>query len=195
MKKEIIRIGELENELFQLINTKAYKEGDFTLASGKKSSYYFNGKLVVLNPRGAVSFSLWILEQIDKLIEKPKAVGGLELGAVPISSTVMAMSFIRSFIVRKKTKDHGTGLVVEGELKKGEPVVVVDDVITTGGSTLKAIRAVEDLGCRVVAVYSLVDRQEGHLPELSAYYNRMKSVFTLKKFLERRKALLPNQNK
>lgn len=180
---------DVEDQLFHLVNELAYREGDFTLASGRQSPHYFNGKLVLLEPRGAVLFAEWILMQYRSLPEQPVAIGGLELGAVPIAAVVMALDrHIRAFIVRRKPKLHGTSLMIDGTLYEGDPVIVVDDVITTGSSTLKAIQAVEAAGCHVVAVYSLVDRQEDHLPEFAPYYDRLNSVLTLNQFLQKRTA-------
>jgi len=166
-------------ELRDLVVTKAYRYGDFTLASGKKSQHYVNGKMVLLEPRGAELFARWILARARSIDPAPVAVGGLELGAVPIACSVMAHSdgHLRTFIVRKKKKAHGAGLQIEGRLDPGDRVLVVDDVITTGGSTWQAIETVEALGCKVVGVYCLVDRQEDTLPELAPY--GVQSVMTL----------------
>jgi orotate phosphoribosyltransferase len=176
----------ITEELFQLLNSRSYKEGDFTLASGRKSKHYFNGKKVLLERDGAQLFARWILGRMARIETKPVSIGGLELGAVPIACSVMTLSEgpLRSFIVRKQKKEHGVQQQIEGDLEPGEAVVVVDDVITTGGSTLQAIRAVEARGCTVVGTYCLVDRQEGTLPELEPY--NVQAVFTLDEFLSRR---------
>jgi orotate phosphoribosyltransferase len=138
--------------------------GEFTLASGKKSNRYYNGKKVTLAPDGAywvakAIFDLCVNSQID-------AVGGLEMGAVPIATSVAQVSYLEgqhvaAFIVRHSAKDHGTKSLVEGYLKSGDRVCVVDDVVTTGESLLKAIAAVKEAGGQVVKVIAIVDRHEG----------------------------------
>ena len=165
----------VEGQLFRLVKERAYREGSFTLASGKQSSYYFDGKKVLLDQEGSRLFGAWLLGKIDTLSERPVAIGGLEIGAIPIACVCMALSDapINTFVVRKKHKEHGTGNQIEGDLKRGDAVVVVDDVITTGESTMKAVRALEDDGCTVLAIYCLVDRDEGHTPEFEA----RKSIF------------------
>jgi orotate phosphoribosyltransferase len=164
----------VEGDLRQLVKDRAYREGSFTLASGKHSDYYFDGKKVLLDNEGSKLFARWLLEQIDTLSERPIAIGGLEIGAIPIASVCMALSdSLNTFVVRKKPKEHGTGNQIEGQLKRGDFVVVVDDVITTGESTMKAVRALEDEGCKVLAIYCLVDRDEGHTPDFEA----RKSIF------------------
>lgn len=165
----------IEGDLYRLVKDRAYREGSFTLSSGKHSDYYFDGKKVLLDHVGSKLFARWLLEQIDTLNERPVAIGGLEIGAIPIASVCMAMSDfpLNTFVVRKKPKAHGTGNQIEGELKSGDAVVVVDDVITTGESTMKAVRALEEDGCKVLAIYCLVDRDEGHTPEFEA----RKSIF------------------
>jgi orotate phosphoribosyltransferase len=138
--------------------------GDFTLASGKKSNRYYNGKKVTLAPDGAY----WVAKAIcDRLVRlKIDAVGGLEMGAVPIAAAVALVSYLEgqpvaAFIVRHAAKDHGTKSPIEGYLKSGDRVCVVDDVVTTGESVLKAVAAVKEAGGQVVKVIAIVDRHEG----------------------------------
>ena len=138
--------------------------GEFTLASGKKSNRYYNGKKVTLAPDGAYWVAKAILDRINGL--KIDAVGGLEMGAVPIAAAVVTVSYLEgqpvaAFIVRHSAKDHGTKNPVEGYLKSGERVCVVDDVVTTGESVLKAVAAVREAGGQVVKVIAIVDRHEG----------------------------------
>ncbi len=172
------------NKLFTFVNERAYKEGQFTLASGKTSSYYFNGKAVLFDQDGARLYAHWLLSQLVELSPRPVAIGGLEIGAIPIACTVMALAEfpIRAFVVRKKLKSHGAGFLIEGELNHGDPVAIVDDVITTGESSLKAIRSVEDIGCKVVGVFCLVDRQEDPSPEFERYRSIFHAAFTINEF-------------
>ena len=160
-----------KQELLPLVKGAA-KFGDFTLASGKKSDFYFDGRIVACSAKGA----RLLAEVIHEMIKDTTAIsiGGLTLGADPISAAVATYSAdtsnpIDSFIVRKEPKAHGTGQQVEGICPEGADVIIVDDVITTAGSTLKAIAAVEKIGCRVVKVISIVDREEGGAEALSNY--------------------------
>jgi orotate phosphoribosyltransferase len=139
------------------------EEPVFKLVSGGVSNFYFNCKPTMLDPEGKELIGRLVFAQIKDL--EVSGIGGLELGSVPISSAVSLISQvegkpIKEFIVRKEKKDHGVPAKVEGEFSQGERVVVVDDVITTGGSTIKAIEAVEDLGLEVAKVVVLVDREE-----------------------------------
>lgn len=178
------------DKLFTFVNEKAYREGDFTLASGKKSSYYFDGKAVLFNQEGALLFAGWLLTRLGEMPHKPVAIGGLEIGAIPIACTAMALAPfpLNAFVVRKVTKEHGTGKQVEGMVSPGDLVAIVDDVITTGESSMKAIRAVEAMGCKVAAVFCLMDRQEGHSAEFQNYRDVFHPAFTIKSFRERRAA-------
>lgn len=174
----------LDDELRSLVKQRAYREGTFTLSSGKTSSYYFDGKKVLLDQAGAILFADWLIERIKSLPERPVAIGGLEIGAIPIACVTMARADfpLRTFVVRKKPKSHGTGNQIEGEVERGDRVVVVDDVITTGESTMKAVRALEEDGCKVVAIYCLVDRMEGHTEEFTARRSIFHPAFTISDF-------------
>ena len=148
--------------------------GDFTLASGKKSNFYFDSKKTTLRPEGAYLVAAEMLQLLsDKEIEA-HAVGGLTLGADPIVCPIAALSHnngppLRAFIVRKEAKGHGTTRQIEGDLEPSSKVVVIDDVVTTGGSTLKAIEAAEEAGHEVVAVLCVVDREQGGAEALSKW--------------------------
>jgi orotate phosphoribosyltransferase len=154
------------DRLREIILEKAFKYADepiFSLANADKSNFYFNCKPVVLDPEGAEIVTHLIFEKVKDLTVT--AVGGLELGAVPISSMVTLFSQsmgkpLKGFIVRKKSKDHGIPTKVEGQLSPGEKVVVVDDVITTGKSTIEAIQAITEIGVEVEKVVILIDREE-----------------------------------
>jgi len=144
--------------------TGALLYGEFTLASGKKSDHYFEGKRLTLHPEGAYLIGK---EVLDRLAETDvDAIGGLVMGAFPIITATALVSYqegrpIPSFIVREQPKEHVTQRKIEGHLKAGSKVAIVDDVITTGGSVDRAIEAVEALNCRVVKVIVIVDRHEG----------------------------------
>ena len=167
----------MENEREQLrllLKGESLIFGDFTLASGKKSTFYFDSKRTTLLPDGAWLTARAILRLIREHGIEADAIGGLTLGADPIVCPVAALSHaegpkLRAFIVRKETKEHGTGRRIEGNLLKGSRVIIVDDVVTTAGSTLKAIEAAEGEGHTVVAVICLVDREEGGAAKLAAY--------------------------
>jgi len=156
----------MKNRLMEIILDKSFQYAEepiFKLVSGGVSNFYFNCKPTMLDPEGKELIGRLIFAEIRDL--EVSGIGGLELGSVPISSAVSLISQlegkpIREFIVRKERKDHGIPAKMEGEFAPGEKVVVVDDVITTGGSTIKAIEAVQDLGLTVAKVIVLVDREE-----------------------------------
>ena len=148
--------------------------GDFTLASGKKSSFYFDSKRTTLLPEGAWLTARAVLRVVREKKIDAQAIGGLTLGADPIVCPVAALSHVdgpplRAFIVRKEAKEHGTGRKIEGVLEPGSRVIIVDDVVTTAGSTLQAIEAAQAAGHTVVAVICLVDREEGGAAKLAAF--------------------------
>ena len=162
------------DQLRDLLKSRSLMFGDFTLASGKKSKYYFDSKRTTLLAEGAWLTAREVLRLVRDKGIKADAVGGLTLGADPIVCPVAALSHsegppLRAFIVRKEAKDHGTGRQIEGVLDPESRVIVVDDVVTTAGSTLKAIEAAEAAGHTVVAVICLVDREEGGGEKLAKY--------------------------
>ncbi len=142
----------------------ALLQGEFTLTSGKKSDYYFEGKRLTLSPEGAYQVGKAVFDQLaDADID---AIGGVAIGGYPMVTAVALVSHLEgkpipSFIVREETKEHGTRRRIEGHLKEGSRVAIVDDVITTGGSVSRAIDAVEAANGKVVKVIVLVDRHEG----------------------------------
>jgi len=150
-----------------LKSTGAVKTGDFVLSSGKKSNLYIDCRKITLHPQGARLIAKIILEKIKGM--KVDAIGGLTLGADPITSSVVALSDIPGFIVRKKEKEHGTKQKIEGIIEPGFNVVIVEDVATSGASALQAIEAVEAFGAKVVKVISVVDREEGASEVLKKY--------------------------
>ena len=176
--------NQLKEELLKLIKEKAVIRGERTLASGKKANFYIDGKQVTLDSQGLFVTGKLILHMIGSV--KADAIGGPTLGADPIAAAVSLLSSqtgkpVKAFIVRKEAKQHGMQKMIEGpEIKKGDRVVMVEDVITTGGSVLKAIQEVEKLGAHVVKVVCLVDRNEGADQILAAYnYSPIFSVVEL----------------
>ncbi len=167
---------ELRARLLKLVRERVPVKLDqeVTLASGKKSSRYFDGKQITLDGEGMDLMARLVCETVP--VQSIDAVGGLTLGADPIASAVAVVAFrdhgkkLTAFIVRKDQKIHGLGKLIEGPaLRKGSRVVVVDDVLTTGGSAKKAIAALEAAGHKVVGVVALLDRGEGARQALSAY--------------------------
>jgi orotate phosphoribosyltransferase len=151
--------------LVALVRHKALRFGQFTLASGKKATYYLDGKQVTLDPAGALLVAEGILDLLAAG-PLPAAIGGMSIGADPITSAVVTMSAVRGtplrgFMVRKEPKGHGTNQYVEGPVLPGEAVVIVEDVVTTGGSSLLAIERVEAFGLKVARVMAIIDRMEG----------------------------------
>lgn len=140
--------------------------GEFTLSSGKKSDYYFDSKKLTLDPAGARFVARHLVDQLDK--EGIQYVGGVAYGAIPIVSHIVMLTGlredkpIRAFYHRKDSKEHGTGAAAEGQFPpRGEPVAIVEDVVTTGGSLLQSIRHAEENGYNVTHAITLVDRDEG----------------------------------
>ena len=154
--------------LADIIRKRSFGRGEITLASGRKSDFYFNLKPTMLDPEGAALLAELSLDALKD--DKVDYIGGLEMGAVPIAGAIAQLSWLKghpiaAFFVRKKPKEHGARLAVEG-LAKGESlagkrIVIVEDVTTTGGSAIKAVDAVKDAGGEVVLVFTMVDRDEG----------------------------------
>ena len=152
-----------KEELLAMLKEDAYRKGEYTLSSGKESQHYVNCKPVTLTGRGLTLASIMLLEHVEK---DSVAVGGLTLGADPIVSGVAVVAgldkrLLDGLIVRKEAKGHGTGAWIEGpELPEGSKITVLEDVITTGGSAIKAVKRLRDAGYKVERVVSIVDRQE-----------------------------------
>ena len=173
----------MKDELLELLKKYAYKKGEFTLSSGKTSEHYVNCKPVTLTGRGLTLTSLLMLKELDATI-----VGGLTLGADPLVSGVSLVSaldgrMVNALIVRKEPKGHGTGAWIEGpELPKGTKVTVLEDVVTTGGSAVKAAEKLRDAGYIVETVVAIVDRQEGGVEAMEKEGLKLRSIFTLEDF-------------
>jgi len=175
----------MRRELHDLLADRAFTFGDFVLTSGRRSDFYFNGKQVTLEGRGLHLVSRLILERCREL--RIDAIGGLTLGADPIVAGVAALSGeaapLRAFIVRKRSKEHGTASLIEGPpLRAADRVMVVDDVITTGGSLLQAVDALRDLQVEVVEALAVVDRQEGGREAIEARGLRVHALFVRNEF-------------
>jgi orotate phosphoribosyltransferase len=152
--------------LVALVRHKALKFGSFTLASGKKATYYLDGKQVTLDPNGARLIAEGLLDLLQGRGPMPAAVGGMSIGADPITAAVVTMSAVRGtpilgFMVRKEPKGHGTNQYLEGPVQPGMNAVIVEDVVTTGGSSLAAIDRAEKFGLAIVGVLAVIDRMEG----------------------------------
>jgi orotate phosphoribosyltransferase len=154
--------------LADIIRARSFGRGEITLASGRKSDFYFNLKPTMLDPEGAALLAELTFDALKD--DNLDYVGGLEMGAVPLAGAIAQLSWLKNhpiaaFFVRKKPKEHGARLAVEGlakgETLQGKRIVIVEDVTTTGGSAIKALDAVRDAGGEVVLVYTMVDREEG----------------------------------
>lgn len=182
----------VKDNLKTMLLEKSVRTGDFTLASGKKSDLYVDCRLTALDNRGAawVGEAGWDLVR-EKIVTEGlevDAIGGMTMGADPISLVVGMASAghekaLQVFNVRKEPKGHGRGKQIEGNFKEGDKVVVVDDVITTGNSTLQAIKAIRAAGGEVVFCLVLVDREEGGRPAIEADGVPVVSIFTRSELL------------
>ncbi len=172
----------LRQQLLTLFCQVAYKEGDFLLSSGQRSTYYINGKQVTLHPQGSVGVGRILLPLIP---DDTVAVAGLTLGADPIVSATGVVAVyegrtLTPLIVRKATKGHGTQAYIEGPtLPEGSSVVVLEDVVTTGQSAMQAVERLRDAGYQVNQVIALVDRQQGGAEFYQAQGLQFDPVFTI----------------
>lgn len=177
-------LQEKKARLAAIILAKSFRYSEnppFELASGRTSFYYFNCKPTTLDPEGMNLIGAILFEMLaDTDIT---AAGGLTLGADPIANALSLISYqrgkpIKSFIIRKEVKEHGTKSAVEGDVQAGEKVVIIDDVITTGGSTLTAIARARDAGLIIDRVIALVDREEGGRENIVLQVPRVEAVLT-----------------
>ncbi|AFY50252.1 orotate phosphoribosyltransferase [Nostoc sp. PCC 7524] len=185
-------ISTLRQTLLDLFCQLAYQEGDFVLSSGQPSSYYINGKQVTLHPQGALAIGRILLSLLPS---ETQAVAGLTLGADPIVTAVSVVSAyenrpIPALIIRKEAKGHGTKAYIEGpNLPEGAEVVVLEDVVTTGQSAMKAVERLRSAGYVVDEVISLVDRQQGGAEFYQSVGLKFEAVFTIKDIQERYREL------
>jgi orotate phosphoribosyltransferase len=178
--------------LAEIIHRRSFGRGEITLASGRKSDFYFNLKPTMLDAEGAALLAELTLDALAG--EAVDYVGGLEMGAVPLAGAIAQLSFMRgrpiqAFFVRKKPKEHGARLSVEGlapgESLAGKRVVIVEDVTTTGGSAIKAVEAVREAGADIVMVFTMVDREEGADAAFRDAGLPFRSLFRAGEFLKR----------
>lgn len=178
---------EMKQRLIELVLDRTFKYTDeptFRLASGKMSNYYFNCKPTTLSPEGMFLIGNLLYDLIKgRRSRKIDAVGGLTLGADPIADAIAYTSFLKNdpleaFVVRKTPKKHGTMLWIEGSVNEGDKVIIVEDVITTGGSSKEAITRARECGLKVMGVVVLIDRQEGGREEIEAMDLPYKALLT-----------------
>jgi orotate phosphoribosyltransferase len=163
----------LHSELVALLRARSFRRGTFTLASGRQSSFYVDARPTTMSARGLYLIGSLGLDAIRHAGWRPDLVGGLTLGADPVAYAIALASdrappSIDGFTVRKEAKAHGTGRQIEGAFREGARVVVVEDVITTGGSALRAIEVVRQAGAQVDGVLAVVDREEGGMEALTS---------------------------
>ena len=171
--------------LTDLIRATALRFGDFTLASGKRASFYLDCRQVTLDSRGARLVGAGMLELLAP--DLPPLVGGMVIGADPITAAILTLAGVqniplRGVMVRKESKQHGTGKYVEGPFAAGEEVVIVEDVVTTGGSSLLAIERCEAVGLKVRRVLAIVDRLEGGREAFAERGYELTTLLTIEDF-------------
>lgn len=175
--------------LFELLKQHSFQRGDFVLSSGKRSSYYMDGRRTTLSAEGAQLIGQLLFERLAPL--KLDGVGGLTMGADPIVTAISIASAqagqpLNGFLIRKEAKGHGTRRQIEGHLEPGHRVVLVEDVVTTGGSFIKAIEAVQAFSpaVEIVKLIALVDRHEGAEATLAATGIEFEALLGIDAFLQ-----------
>jgi len=173
--------------LLELVRQKALKFGEFTLVSGRKASYYLDGKQVTLDSAGAMLIGAGILELLQYAGPLPDLVGGLAIGADPITAAVLTLAGVQGIpltgvLIRKEAKGHGLQKYLEGPAQPGQSIVIVEDVVTTGGSSLTAIERCEEFGLKVRGVICVIDRLEGGEAAFAAKGLRLQCLLTIRDF-------------
>jgi orotate phosphoribosyltransferase len=181
-------LGDENQTLCELLRARSVRTGDFVLASGARSTYYIDARLTTMSGSGQLLIGRRALAVIDERGWSPDAVGGLTLGADPVAYAIAhtaaaAGRTIDAFTVRKQVKDHGTGRLIEGNLRKGSRALIVEDVITSGESALRAIRSVEEAGAHIIGVLAVVDREEGGRARIEAAGHAVSALFTASQLL------------
>ena len=172
-----------DESLRRLLLERSVQRGNFVLASGRPSTYYIDCRPATMSAEGMVLIGRMGWDALQRSGWRPVAVGGLTMGADPVSYAIAAASFksetpVDAFSVRKDAKDHGAGRMIEGNFKAGDSVVIIEDVITSGGSARKAAEAVERAGGNVLGVLAVVDREEGGKDALQAGGRRVLTLTT-----------------
>jgi orotate phosphoribosyltransferase len=171
--------------LTTLVRERALRFGDFVLASGKRAKYYLDGKQVTLDSIGARLIGEGLLDLL--LPHPPRAVGGMSIGADPITAAIITVAGLRDlplagFLVRKEAKGHGTNRFIEGPVQPGDEVAIVEDVVTTGGSSLEAIERAEAFGLKVTRLLAIIDRMEGGAEAFAARGYPFESLLSIRNF-------------
>ena len=174
--------GDDRTRLAQLLRERSVRTGDFVLASGRRSSFYVDARRTTMSGAGQLLIGRAGLAALDERSWKPDAVGGLTLGADPVAYAIAHAAAradrpLEAFTVRKEAKDHGAGRQVEGPVEPGVRVVVIEDVVTTGGSALRAIEVLTGFGATILGVLALVDREEGGRGAIEAAGHPLVSLF------------------
>lgn len=190
LDKNIFNMMTQSIKLRELILQKAFKYSEkpvFRLASGRMSNYYFNCKAVTLHPEGMYLIGNLIFDLIKDL--NINGIGGLTLGADPLANAVAYTSYLKgkpieAFVIRKTPKSHGIMQWIEGNIKRGDRVVIVDDVITTGKSTIEAIDKAKEAGLEIIKVIALIDRQEGGREAIETLGYKLDSIITREEIME-----------
>jgi orotate phosphoribosyltransferase len=177
------------DRLRDLLRDRSVRRGDFVLASGARSSYYIDARITTMSGLGQLLIGRLGLAALDAAGWRPASVGGLTLGADPVAFAIAhaagrAGRELDAFTVRKESKSHGTGRRIEGGFQPDSDVVVVEDVVTSGDSALRAIQAVEDRQARVLGILAVVDREAGGLERLEGAGYPLLSLFTASELLE-----------
>jgi len=178
------------DRLVAMLAERSARRGQFTLASGRQSTFYIDARLTTMSPDGLALIGPVALDTIARAGWEIDSVGGLTLGADPVSyaiayASALAGRPVRAFTVRKEAKVHGTGKLVEGPFREGDRVVAIEDTITTGGSALRAVEAIRNAGGTVVGVLALVDREEGGRETLEAAGLQVVSLATATEIIAR----------
>jgi orotate phosphoribosyltransferase len=179
---------EEHRRLRELLRTRSLRTGSFTLASGRESEYYIDARLTTMAGTGQMLIGRIGLHTLDELGWAPACIGGLTLGADPVAYAIAHTAALEgrgidAFTVRKEAKQHGTGRRIEGAFRPGAATVIVEDVITTGESALRAIESVTDAGAIILGVLAVVDREEGGMARIRDAGHHATALFTARELL------------